>query len=107
MARKIRRTIDLSNIPANVQEVILIVLRESKDQSDYLLFMGKHVGGMTLSELGERFSLSNERIRQRLEGIHQRIREKYDELYGNMPITDEAGRCPDMLDPKDTSTNGE
>jgi hypothetical protein len=72
--QKIRPTIDLVNLSPEVQYSILLTLRNSEDPTDYFLFIGKHISGLTLLELGERFSLSSERVRQKLEGIYDRIR---------------------------------
>ena len=74
MKRKVRPTIDLANLSPEVIYSIILTLRQADDQTDYLLFVGKHISGLTLQELGERFDLSSERIRQKLEDLYDRVR---------------------------------
>ena len=85
--KKVRPTIDLSNLSPEVQYAIILTLRESEDLTDYFLFVGKHISGLTLHEIGERFGLSSERVRQKLEALYTRIRETFQEL---MDLDDDA-----------------
>jgi hypothetical protein len=86
--KKVRPTIDLVNFSPEVQYSILLTLRQSDDPSDYFLFMGKHITGLTLQELGERFSLSSERVRQKLEDLYVRIRITFQTLMDFEDSTD-------------------
>ncbi len=80
MKTKIRPTIDLNNLSPEVQYSILLALRQAEDPTDYFLFIGKHISGLTLHEIGERFGLSSERVRQKLEDLYSRIRISFQTL---------------------------
>lgn len=76
-----RTVINLDYLPPAILRAILETLRSSDEPTDYLIFIGKHTSGLTLAELGERFGKSQERMRQRLSAIHERIRVTYEALY--------------------------
>lgn len=90
--RGIRQTVELGLLPPALLVIIMDSLRESNDPTDYLIFFGKHVGGLTLSELGERFNNSPERMRQRLKTIHQRIKRNYE---WSIKKTENYSVCPE------------
>lgn len=87
MGKRRRETIDLDNLPPEVLNAIIVTLRDSEDQTDYLLFHGRHVAGMNLLELGERFGNSAERMRQRLNELYERINAVYTEMMGTEDFT--------------------
>jgi len=109
--RGIRQTIELGVLPNDILHAILISLRDANDPTDYLVFFGKHVGGLTLFELGERFSNSPERMRQRLKDIHERIKKNYESIINQSDgyiVTPEGDfKCQSIVGTRATSTRGQ